>query len=167
MKVCLVGHFFRCSQSHRNEVSVIHHRLMFFRRNKRNLCRSALLGSVVITVLMSAFSLGETPGPEPRSGTGIDGAITVGPIHGGPSRAGVPDSKPLANVGFVVKRDNDVVASFSTDAQGRFRVSLPPGHYTVSRTDGQPKLGRCGPFDVDVVATQMTPVNWSCDTGMR
>jgi hypothetical protein len=103
----------------------------------------------------------------PESGTGIEGMITIGPAHGGPSRVGVPDSKPLANVAFTVKNDKDVMPSFTTDAEGRFKVSLPPGHYTVSRTDAQSKIGRYGPFEVDVVAGRMTPVNWSCDSGIR
>ena len=107
------------------------------------------------------------PTAAPESGTGIEGAITVGPIHGGPSRVGVPDSKPLANVAFVVRNDNGVVASFTTDAEGRFRVPLPPGHYSVSRPDAQPKVGRCGPFEVDVAAGQISAVNWSCDSGIR
>jgi hypothetical protein len=107
------------------------------------------------------------PTVAPESGTGIEGVITFGPTHGGPSRIGVADSKPLANVGFVVKNNKGVAASFTTDAEGRFKVSLPPGHYTVSRNDAQPKVGRYGPFEVDVVAGKMTAVNWSCDTGMR
>ena len=59
------------------------------------------------------------------------------------------------------------VASFKTDDQGHFRVSLPPGHYTVSRKSGQSRIGRFGPFDVDVTAGQVTKVQWSCDSGMR
>jgi hypothetical protein len=106
-----------------------------------------------------------TPTPEP--GTGIEGVITVGPTHGGPARIGVPDSKPLANTAFVVGNEKGVVTSFTTDGEGRFRISLAPGHYAVSRSDAQPKVGRYGPFDVDVVAGQMTKVAWSCDTGMR
>ena len=100
-------------------------------------------------------------------GPGVEGMITVGPTHGGPSRIGVADTKPLANVALVVKNDKGVVASFTTDADGRFRISLPPGHYIVSRSDAQPKIGRCGPFELDVISGKMTSVSWSCDTGMR
>jgi len=91
----------------------------------------------------------------------------ISPIHGGPTRLGVPDSRPLANVVFVVENKQGVVTSFTTDEQGRFRLSLDPGHYRVSLKDRKGGIGRYGPFDVDVVAGQVTKVQWTCDSGMR
>jgi Carboxypeptidase regulatory-like domain len=79
----------------------------------------------------------------------------------------IPSSKPLANVTFVVQNDRGTVASFTTDGQGRFRISLNPGHYTVTRDGTKVGIGRYGPFDVDVVVGQMTKVEWQCDTGIR
>ncbi|HUE61578.1 MAG TPA: carboxypeptidase-like regulatory domain-containing protein [Chthoniobacterales bacterium] len=107
-----------------------------------------------------------TPMPEAAE-TGIEGVITVGPVHGGPVRPGIPSTKPLANATFVVGNETGAVAEFTTDDQGRFRVSLAPGHYTVTKKDHQKGIGRYGPFDVDVTAGQMTKVEWHCDTGMR
>jgi len=107
-----------------------------------------------------------TPMPEVAD-TGIEGVITVSPTHPGPVRPGMISSKPLANATFVVGNDGGAVAEFTTDAQGRFKVSLAPGHYTVTKKDGQKGIGRYGPFDVDVTAGQMTKVEWQCDTGMR
>ena len=63
--------------------------------------------------------------------------------------------------------DGSAVAEFTTDDQGKFRVSLPPGHYSVTKKNRQKGIGRYGPFDIDVVAGQMTKVEWQCDTGMR
>ena len=104
----------------------------------------------------------------PETGdTGIEGVITVGPIHGGPVRPGMASSAPLANAAFVVGNENGAVAEFTTDEKGRFKVSLEPGHYTVTKKDRQKGIGRYGPFDVDVTAGQMTKVDWQCDTGMR
>jgi hypothetical protein len=102
---------------------------------------------------------------QPETGTGLEGEIRIGPTHGGPARIGVTDSKPLANTTFVVKNDEKIIASFETDDQGRFRVSLPPGKYTVSKRDGKVKVGSYGPFEVEVAA-QMKKVRWECDTGM-
>lgn len=99
--------------------------------------------------------------------TGIEGMITVGPTHGGPVRPGIPNSRPLANAPFVVGNDSGAVAEFTTDDHGRFKISVPPGHYTVTKKDRQKGIGRYGPFDVDVAAGQMTKVEWRCDTGMR
>jgi hypothetical protein len=99
--------------------------------------------------------------------TGIEGIITVGPIHGGPSRIGIPDSKPLANTDFVAQDQKGTVVPFTTDDQGRFHLSLEPGHYTVSLKERKRRIGRYGPFETDVVAGQITKVEWRCDTGMR
>ena len=59
------------------------------------------------------------------------------------------------------------VASFQTDDKGRFRISLPPGHYTISRKDWNAPIGSYGPFEVDVTAGEMKTVQWDCDSGIR
>lgn len=107
------------------------------------------------------------PSPEPSStGTGIEGVITMSPSHPGPVRPGMTSTAPLANVPFTVENQTGTVAEFMTDDQGRFRLTVAPGHYTVTRKN-QGKIGRCGPFDVDVTNGQMTKVEWRCDSGMR
>ena len=118
--------------------------------------------SILSCCLLLAATLSAS---EPQ--TGIEGVITVAPIHGGPSRIGVPDSRPLANTTFIAQKQNGTSTSFNTDDQGRFRVSLEPGHYTVSLEGKKGGIGRYGPFEVDVVAGQMIQVEWHCDTGMR
>jgi len=45
---------------------------------------------------------------------------------------GIPDSRALANMTFIAQKQNGAATSFTTDDQGRFRLSLEPGHYTVS-----------------------------------
>ena len=119
---------------------------------------------LVFPVMAACFSSGQT---QSGSGTGIEGVITFSPTQPGPIRADAPGSKPLANATFVVENEKGTeVASFTTDGQGRFRVPLTPGHYTVSRK-GRKSIGHFGPFDVDVRADQMTRVTWECDTGIR
>jgi hypothetical protein len=125
-----------------------------------------LLILVVLLALFSRFVLAETQST-PKPGTGLEGVISAGPIQGGPSRQGVPDSRPLANTEFLVEKENSTVASFKTDDQGRFQISLPSGHYTISRKDWNAKMGSYGPFEVDVAAGQIKRVQWSCDTGIR
>jgi hypothetical protein len=123
---------------------------------------------VVLLALFSRFVWAETPStPKPEPETRLEGVISVGPIHGGPTRQGVPDSKPLANIEFLVGKENSTVTSFKTDDQGRFQISLPPGHYTISRKDWKASVGSYGPFEVDVAAGQIKTVQWNCDTGMR
>ena len=123
---------------------------------------------VVLLALLSRFVLAQTHStPTPAAETGLEGVILVGPVQGGPSRQGVPDSRPLANTEFIVEKENSAVASFTTDDQGRFRISLPSGHYTISRKNWKAAIGSYGPFEVDVAAGQMKKVQWNCDTGVR
>ena len=123
---------------------------------------------VVLFALFSRFVWAATEAtPKPEQETGLEGVISVGPIQGGPTRQGVPDSRPLANTEFLVVKENSTVVSFKTDDQGRFRISLPSGHYTISRKDWQASVGSYGPFQVDVAAGQVKRVQWNCDTGMR
>ena len=120
---------------------------------------------LVLLVMAACFSSGQT---QSESGTGIEGVITFGPTQAGPVRADAPSSKPLADTTFVVENNQGAeIASFTTDVQGRFRVSLAPGHYTVSKKGKKGGIGHYGPFDVDVRADQMTRVTWECDTGIR
>ena len=113
------------------------------------------------------FSGFASAGRQPQAGTGIEGKITIGPIQGGPSRPGFPDSKAFANATFVVENEKGLVTSFTTDDKGRFQISLGPGHYIVSMKDKKGGIGYYGPFEVDVVAGNITKVHWHCDTGMR
>ena len=117
----------------------------------------------MLLVMFGCFSSGQT-----QSGSGIEGVIMFGPTQGGPIRADTPSSKPLANATFVVENEKGAeVASFTTDDQGRFGVPLTSGHYTVSKEGKKLGIGHYGPFDVDVLAGQMTRVMWECDTGIR
>ena len=122
-------------------------------------------GITWVVVLMGAVVYaGQTP-----SGaiTGIEGVISIGPIKAGPVRADTPISRGLPNATFGVENQTGEIASFITDNEGRFQVSLPPGHYKVSLKGRTSSIGRYGPFEVDVVAGQMTKVQWQCDSGMR
>jgi hypothetical protein len=119
-------------------------------------------------LIFAAFCYSETsPTPMPQVETGIEGLITISPSHGGAVRPGMTNSKPLINTTFVVSNATNAVAEFTTDDHGRFRIAVAPGRYSVARKSDQHKIGRYGPFDVDVTPGQMTKVEWRCDTGMR
>jgi hypothetical protein len=119
---------------------------------------------LMLLVLAACVSPGQIPsGTE----TGIEGVITISPTQPGPIRADDPGSKPLANVTFAVENETGEVASFTTDDQGHFRTSVPPGHYKVSIKGTKRGIGRYGPFEVDVVPGKMAKVQWECDSGIR
>ena len=109
-----------------------------------------------------------SPGQIPSgTETGIEGVITISPTQPGPIRADSPGSKPLANVTFAVENETGEAASFTTDDQGHFRTSMPPGHYKVSIKGRKSSIGHFGPFEVDVAPGKMTKVQWECDSGIR
>ena len=123
---------------------------------------------LTLIALFCCVARAETqPTPPPEPGTGLEGSISLHNISGGPVRQGVPDSKPLANTTFVVKKEDLTIASFTTDDQGRFRISLPPGHYSISKKDWTSRVGFFGPFEVEIGAGQTKKVQWNCDTGMQ
>jgi len=105
---------------------------------------------------------------DPDRSSGIEGTVTVSPIRPGPIRKGseAPNVAPLPNAVFSVANEKGMVTSFTTDGEGRFRLSLKPGHYAVSLSEYRfPRP--CGPFEIDVEAGKMTKVEWRCDSGMR
>ena len=118
---------------------------------------------VLFLALTPLIAMAETPA---QSVTGIEGVISVSPSRPGPARRDVPNTSPVANIEFVVKKGDEKVTSFRTDAEGAFRVSLPPGHYVVLREDPGARIGHWR-FEADVVAGQFTKVNWTGDSGMR
>ena len=120
--------------------------------------------AIAALIMSSGFLSAQT---QSGSETGIEGVIAISPIKAGPVRADAPSSRPLANTAFVAENQKGEVASFTTDGQGRFRIPLAPGHYKVSLKERTSSIGRYGPFEVDVVAGQMTKVQWQCDSGMR
>lgn len=91
----------------------------------------------------------------------------ISPANPGPIRADADGSMPLANATFAVANNKGEVTSFITDDKGRFRVSLPPGHYKVSLQGRKTTIGRFGPFEADVAPGKMTNVQWECDSGIR
>ena len=123
-----------------------------------------LLTAFGLIVMALCVSTGQTPS---AGESGIEGVITISPANPGPSRIDAAASTPLANATFTVEKNNGEVTSFITDDQGRFRMSLPPGHYKISLKGRKTTIGRFGPFEADVAPGKMTNVQWECDSGIR
>jgi hypothetical protein len=104
---------------------------------------------------------------ETAPGTGIEGTVSFSPIHGGPIKEGEPASAPMANAALVIETAGGSIKTVTTDAQGHFKIELPPGRYSV-RTEKTGMRGRrCALIDVDVIAGEFKQVQLNCDTGMR
>ena len=119
----------------------------------------------LLFALLPLLAMAATPTPIPAP-SGIEGVILVSPSHPGPIRKDQPDAAPAPNITFVVMRDNARITSLTTDSEGRFRLSLPPGHYTVLRDDPGAKIGNWR-FEADVKPGEVTTVRWTADSGMR
>jgi hypothetical protein len=124
----------------------------------------ALAGLAAFCCLMLSVA---DSGASPQPVTGIEGTVTISPIQGGPTKAGVPDSAPLADTSFIVETPAGKVATFKTDQQGRFRVELAPGKYVIKIQRPQMKGPGCGLSDIEVTATGFKKVSLNCDTGIR
>ena len=99
--------------------------------------------------------------------SGIEGTIVVSPSRPGPIRKDEgPSVAPVRNAQFAIKVGDATVKTFATNGEGRFQVALPPGHYVIVREGAPPRIGRWR-FEADVVAGQLTKVNWTADSGMR
>ncbi len=104
--------------------------------------------------------------PSPNT-SGIEGTIVVSPSRPGPIRKDEgPSVAPVGNSQFVVKAGDAIIRTFVTDGEGHFQVALPAGHYVILREGVAPRVGHWR-FEADVVAGQVTKVNWTADSGMR
>jgi hypothetical protein len=124
-------------------------------------------GLLFLGMLSQVVAGDSTATPKPTAETALEGIISIGPVKGGPQRAGETNSRPLADTEFDVQYNANVVTSLKTNGEGRFRISLPAGHYRISRKDAAASgLGICS-FEVDLTAGQVKRVEWECDTGIR
>ena len=98
------------------------------------------------------------------SNSGIRGTVLAGPACPGPARLDSPcPDRPVAMTIEVVS-GTSVAATFTTDAAGKFSVSVSPGTYTLRSKSGLPALRST---TVVVVDGQFTDVELHADTGIR
>ena len=123
-----------------------------------------LIVAATVIALFCMTAVAETPSP---GTSGIEGTVLVSPSRPGPIRKDEePTVAPVRNAQFVVKAGDATVKTFTTDGEGRFQLALPPGHYVIVKEGAAARIGRWR-FEADVVANQMTKVNWTADSGMR
>jgi hypothetical protein len=101
-----------------------------------------------------------------RSESGIEGLVTLSPTCPGPQRAGQVCEQPYQATISVLDQRGNVVTRIRSGADGRFRVVLAPGSYTL-RPESPGALPRAGELAVTVTAGQFTRVDIRYDSGMR
>ena len=121
-------------------------------------------------VIIATTTATTTPPPKKING-GISGTVLLGPTC--PVMCNPPDpqcaDKPYAASLEVTTVDGvKVITQFSSDAQGKFKVSIPPGEYiirSIPRNNFYPRCGTNGTILVKMRAFTNAAV--SCDTGIR
>ncbi|HEY3334923.1 MAG TPA: hypothetical protein VGK16_06745 [Candidatus Limnocylindrales bacterium] len=102
------------------------------------------------------------------TGPGVGGRVTAGPVcpvetPGDPKCA----PRPVAAASLAVRSGEAVVATFSTDLSGLYRIALPPGEYVLEAAPVQGFMGTPAPAPFTVTGTQLTPLDIAYDTGIR
>ncbi len=110
--------------------------------------------------LTLAFSLITNAGAGATTGSGLFGVVMRGPITPVCTTES-PCDAPAAGVTLLFRRSGAVAGRVVTGRDGRYRIALPPGLYTVRG----PK--RTTPLSAKVTSGRFTRQNFEIDTGIR
>ena len=125
-----------------------------------------LIASITLTIALAAC--GAQPAQPPQPGTGIQGVVQVGPTCPVERIDSPCPPHPLAATIVVRDASGAEVTRFHSGADGRFRVDLRPGTYTlVGLSIGSGMLPRPIPTSVTVTSGTYTSVNVEYDSGIR
>jgi hypothetical protein len=118
-------------------------------------------------VLLASLALVGAAGAQATVGRGsLAGVVKRGPI------APVcvveqPCDEPAKGVTLLFSRNDRVVGRVITDDQGRYRLQLPAGLYSVRRPAAASIDRKLEPNHVRVYARRAAHVDFSIDTGIR
>ena len=97
--------------------------------------------------------------------SGIEGHIEIRPVRS-VERAGSSNSGPYQATLTVLDGQGNTVTTVTSDAQGNFRLALPPGTYTV-RPESPARYPRASTRSVVVAPRAFTRVDVIYDSGRR
>jgi carboxypeptidase family protein len=126
---------------------------------------------LVIAMLALSGCSDDVSGSGADAKSGISGRVLLGP-QCAVEQAGVPcPDKPAVNATVTVSKQlpgeayaaGPTVAQTTTDADGRYRVAVPPGAYVVTADAGM----SCELMDVRVLDGSYAQAPIPCDTGIR
>ncbi len=106
-----------------------------------------------------------------RATSGVTGHVTLGPTCPVESAGSPCEDQPPANVVVTVSEAlpgeaygaGPAVARGTTNAEGSFRIAVPPGEYMVTAHAGM----SCELMDARVLEDRFVTVTVTCDTGIR
>ena len=108
---------------------------------------------------------------EGESANGIRGVAMLGPtcpVMKDPPDPACADKPYQASLVVTTSDQSSVIKTFSTGADGTFRVELPPGTYAIRSAAGANILPRCASQGtISVASGSFTEATIYCDTGIR
>jgi len=120
--------------------------------------KAATLLAAIVTIAAAC--------PTSTLSTGLTGTVLRGPVTP-VCQEGVPCDAPFSAT-FEVHRNGREVATFTSDAQGHFSVSLAPGAYRIVPTSSSGLMNPSAQAkDVQVGPEGITSVQLLFDTGIR
>lgn len=131
--------------------------------------RELLTIGVAVAALAGCGNQSEPEAPDEESG--VSGSVHLGPQCPVETTEEPCPDRPAAGVRVTIAEQppgeaytlGEVVARTTTDADGDFRVVVPPGDFVVTADAGM----SCELMDVRVTAGAYAPVDVPCDTGIR
>ncbi len=127
-----------------------------------------LAGAIAMSLLGAC---GQADLEAARVRSGITGRVLLGPQCPVETATGPCDDEPASEVEVTVAEqlpgeayaNGRVVARTTTDADGVYSVTVPPGNYIVTADAGM----SCELMDARVEAGEYSTVEIPCDTGIR
>jgi hypothetical protein len=129
-------------------------------------------GALIIALVVSSLAGcgAQDPGTT-RDRSGVAGRVHLGPQCPVETEGDPCQDQPAAGARVTVARQlpgnpgagGEVVARTTTDADGTYRVAVPPGTYVVTARAGM----SCEPRDTQVTSGAHSKVDIACDTGIR
>jgi hypothetical protein len=104
--------------------------------------------------------------PAPQGASGIQGQTLVGPTCPVARIDSPCPDRPYQATIVVLNQSGTEVKRFDTNADGLFRVELPPGAYTLA-PQSPGRLPRAGKQTVQVTSDQFTSITITYDSGIR
>lgn len=132
---------------------------------------SGTLVSVCVVLMLALTACGQEPSESEESRSGVTGTVHLGPQCPVETVEEPCPDAPAADVTVVVAERlpgeayvaGETVATGTTDAEGAFRIDVPPGEYVVTAEAGM----SCELMDAVVTDGEHVTVDVPCDTGIR